>query len=386
MLHCRIDRLATTAPLSGGVVAAWDYPHHGRFHDGSGPTWVNRPSRLPGPRRSRVLALDCRLTLARVAVGTSRIGLMVAAITASLAIALLSDRASANEAGFPQAAFDERATGGPVLSIRYTRGLIDYQITGIPLNRALDELAVKTGMLAVVNDPAIAARPVSASAQAVPLEHGIKHLLEGFSFALYPVAGSHAVVVLSTPPRPRRADRPMALARLPASNEPTLLAQLVPAPEEKNGKPVSAVAGTPQTLDEFRPISPVQAPDDPEAPDLDANASFQEAEYQEALLQRALDALKSEHQQLRTEALDQLASLLDPRATEALIAAANGGGELRALAVEALTRHAANHEYADATSVAALQRMAQDSDPAVKQLAQQALEAMEQYQLATAGQ
>ena len=142
----------------------------------------------------------------------------------------------------------------------------------------------------------------------------------------------------------------------------------------------------PQTLDEFRPISPVQAPDDPEAPDLDANASFQEAEYREALLQRALEALKSEHQQLRPEALDQLASLLDPRATEALIAAANGGGELRAVAVEALTRHAANHEYADATSVAALQRIAEDSDPAVKQLAQQALEAMDQYQLATAGQ
>jgi HEAT repeat protein len=68
---------------------------------------------------------------------------------------------------------------------------------------------------------------------------------------------------------------------------------------------------------------------------------FKKPEYQEALLQRALDALKSERQQLRTEALDQLARLLDPRATEALIAAANDGGELRVVAVEALTRHAA---------------------------------------------
>lgn len=385
MSPCRIDRLATTAPLSGGVVAAWHYPHHGMFHDGPGPTGINRPSRMPGPRRSRVLALDRRLTLARGAVETSRIGLRVAAITASLAIALLSDRASAIEAGFPRG---ERASGGPVLSIRYAHGLIDYQITGIPLKRALDEIAVKTGMLAVVADPATAARPVSASAQTVPLEQGIKHLLEGFSFALYPVAGSHVVVVLSTPPRPRRADRQMALARLPASGEPTLLAQRLSAPKEETARPASALAGAPQTLDEFRAVVAEEDPAESEEPmpaTTDVTAmSTRELTIQAALLERALDALGSEHPHLHAQALDELGSLRDPRATEALIAATRSGA-VRLQALEALGRHAVNPDFGGAALVQTVQHLADDSDRTIRQLAQQILASMQRAEAESFG-
>ncbi len=258
---------------------------------------------------------------------------------------------------------------------------MDFWIDHRPLKQVIEALERASGVQVVLIDPAITAWRVSGAARGVSLEEGIKTILHGFSYAFHRGHPRPTLVVLATQPAPRRTSDPSVTLE-PGSG--------VASPDADDGvtavdDPAPAALKAPQTLDEFRAVTPLQAPDDPEAPDLDANASFQ-AEYQEALLQRAVDALKSEYQQLRTEALDQLANLLDPRATEALIAAANGGGELRAVAVEALTRHAANHEYADATSVAALQRIALDSDPAVKQLAQQALEAMDQYQLATAGQ
>ncbi len=260
---------------------------------------------------------------------------------------------------------------------------MDFWIDDRPLKQVIEALERASGVQVVLIDPAITAWPISGAATGVSLEEGIKTLLHGFSYAFHRGNPRPTLVVLATLPGPRRTSGPRVTLEpgrgvaLPGADDAATALDIDAAP---------AVLKGPQTLDEFRPVSPVATPDDPEAPDLDANASSQEAEYREALLQRALDALKSEHRQLRTEALDQLASLLDPRSTEALIAAANGGGELRAVAVEALTRHAANHGYADATAVAALQRMAQGSDPAVKQLAQQAMEAMDQYQTATAGQ
>lgn len=272
-------------------------------------------------------------------------------------------------------------TASGSLSIRYQNDVMDFWIDDRPLKQVIEAHERASGVQVVLIDPAITAWPVSGAARGVSLEEGLKTILHGFSYAFHRGNPRLTLVVLATPPGPRPTSDP-GVELKPGSGVASPVANDGVNALDVDATPAALKA--PQTLDEFRPV--VQAADDPEAPDLDANASFQEAEYREALLQRALDALKSEHQQLRPEALDQLASFLDLRATEALIAAANGGGELRALAVEALTRHAANHEYADATSVAALQQIAQDSDPAVKQLAQQALEAMDQYQLATAGQ
>lgn len=90
------------------------------------------------------------------------------------------------------------------------------------------------------------------------------------------------------------------------------------------------------------------------------------------MLQQALDALQPEHPYLNPEAIDALADLNDPRATEALIEAATNG-PFRLNGVEALGRHAALLEFAEETSMKALQRFAEDRKSAIRQLAQQIL-------------
>lgn len=168
----------------------------------------------------------------------------------------------------------------------------------------IEALERASGVQVVLSDPAITAWPVSGAARGVSLEEGIKTILHGFSYAFHRGNPRPTLVVLAAQPGPRRTSDPRVEIDLgsgvasPVANDGITALDVDATP---------ATLKAPQTLDEFRPISPVQAADDPEAPDLDANASFQEAEYQEALLQRALDALKSERQQLRTEALDQLA-------------------------------------------------------------------------------
>lgn len=282
---------------------------------------------------------------------------------ASLACALLSGAACAAEL-LPKA-FGADAT----LSIDYRRDTLDVRVKEMPLKRIMDELARQTGMQVEVIDPAIAAWPVSVRAEGVSLQQAIMNILDGFSYAL---AGPHAVIVLSTPPRPRRA------------GGATITVALRSAADALTGYPAAHI---PQTLEEFRPShSEVETPDlegdvfahlnpqtDPTAP--------REDEHRQALLQRALDALQTEHQHLHAQAIDELASLHDPSAAAALIEAANRG-QLRYQAVEALGRYAASFQKgADGASLAALQRLAQDPDPAVSRLAKQFLEQLHRQEL-----
>ncbi len=280
---------------------------------------------------------------------------------ASLACALLSGAACAAEL-LPKA-----FGAGATLSIDYRRDTLDVRVKEMPLKRIMDELARQTGMHMEVIDPAIAAWPVSVRAEGVSLQQAIMNILDGFSYAL---AGPHAVIVLSTPPRPRRAGGAITGALRSAADALT-------------GHPAAHI---PQTLEEFRPShSEVETPDlqgDVFAhlnPQTDP-ASPREDEHRQALLQRALDALQTEHQHLHAQAIDELASLHDPSAAAALIDAATRG-QLRYQAVEALGRYAASFQDADGASLAALQRLAQDPDPAVSRLAKQFLEQLHRQEL-----
>jgi hypothetical protein len=80
----------------------------------------------------------------------------------------------------------------------------------------------------------------------------------------------------------------------------------------------------------------------------------------------------------------QLAGLDDPRATEALVAAASSDAGLdptsRFQAVGALWQHAANLKFADTGSVNALKQLSENSDESIRSLAHQALKDMEHYQ------
>src|SRR5207248_6775817 len=85
-------------------------------------------------------------------------------------------------------------------SIRYDRGLIDVRTENVPLGRVLSELARQSGVQISFADPVIAQWPVSVSVGGISLVEGIKGILNGFSYAIYHVADTSRVIVLSTQP------------------------------------------------------------------------------------------------------------------------------------------------------------------------------------------
>lgn len=89
-------------------------------------------------------------------------------------------------------------------SIRYDRGLIHVRTEHVPLGRVLSELARQIGVQVSFADPVIAQWPVSVSVGGSPLVEGIKGILNGFSYAIYRVADTSRVIVLSTQPDPAR--------------------------------------------------------------------------------------------------------------------------------------------------------------------------------------
>ncbi len=87
------------------------------------------------------------------------------------------------------------------LAIRYVKGLLDARAHGAPLGQVLRQLGAATGARFTLIDPVTEAQPVFAEVAALPFTEGVKKILDGFSYAIYPLEGSHlpAVTVLSTP-------------------------------------------------------------------------------------------------------------------------------------------------------------------------------------------
>jgi hypothetical protein len=251
------------------------------------------------------------------------------------------------------------------LDLHYEHGLIDARIDNAPLGEVLRDLALKTGMQIHIADPVIANWPVLASVKGIPLAEGVKRILEGFSYMLYPATNGPVVIVLSTQPDPAKTT---AAALKPAS-----LAQPHHAISEE----------APQSLDEFQPVAVGDAffgaDGEQELSPEEQLAVVQE--YNEALLKRAFDVLKSDYTHLYVEAINQIVGMDDPRATQALVEAVSTGldAKSRAQAVEALWQHAAHLQFADATSVDALKQLAEDSDANVSKVAHRALQDMQQY-------
>jgi HEAT repeat protein len=105
-------------------------------------------------------------------------------------------------------------------------------------------------------------------------------------------------------------------------------------------------------------------------------------QQQEARLERALSALDSEHDHLRSMAIDELTGMNDPRATSALERVATSGdssSDERRNAAQALWNHAADLEFADSAANDALRQLANSSDPSVRSIAERALTDMERY-------
>ncbi len=260
----------------------------------------------------------------------------------------------------------EDVAGGAV-EVRYEGRLLDAEIRTAPLGAVAKSLRTKTGVQMLLNDPAIAEERVSASIRSGSIEHGIRIILSGFSYALHSSARGYTVVVLSTPPK--RKGGADSIAVLDSNDIPT----------------AEPLARGPQTLDEFRPLMPVANGDTIGHSGDDPAALTDEAQTREEMLQRALDVLKSPHRHLYAYAIDQLGMLNDQRAADILIKMAQQGPG-RYLATEALARIASQSQFEDPNTVTVLQGLASDQDDDVRRSASQALEQMRQVQLAVHGQ
>lgn len=274
-----------------------------------------------------------------------------------------------------------KASSGTPLFLDYSQGHIDAQITAMPLRRVLSELSAKTGVQTRVSDPLIGDYPVTSTLQAVPLAEAIAGLLDGFSYAMYVEGTTSTLSVLSTPPKPKRLPILVARAISPAASQ----GALPPDPRPPDTPADERETDGPGSLEEFEPISmeePSTASD--EAEDADTASSAQQVDnlaYNEALLQRALNALGSEHKDLHPAAIEQLADLKDPRATQALIDVALNGAlqtpQVHRRAVAALSQRVETlASAADTTSANALKQLAQDSDREVRNIATEALQAI----------
>lgn len=284
----------------------------------------------------------------RAALRKSHPVLMLVAMMGTLAWAPASE--SAYRAQVPENAAPDSKVRRDMPSIRYREGRMDIWVRDSSLGRVMEDVAYRTGLHVVLSDPAIVDWPVRARAMGVSLREGIRHILDGFSYALCLEDRHYSLIIISAPPRPRGRGE--------------FLADVAIRPEH-------ATAAIPTTLDEFRPLFT-----DEESGVIETRttgpAEPPEREHREALLLRALDALESEYKQLHAEAIDQLAGLQDFRATEALIEAASSGVH-RLQAIGALAQHAAYQQDADVTSLMALEGLAEDKDPDVRDLVRQVL-------------
>lgn len=265
----------------------------------------------------------------------------------------------------------EAKASAPAIAIRNEQGLLKARIGQVPLGKVLRELAKQTEAHFHPLDPAIVNQPVTAVIDGMPLYEGIRELLKGFSYLIYEDGDSVkglGIIVLST------AFRSDGTGPSPGGVQHVVRRPVMEPPAE------AADPGKPHTLEEFRPIA--GEAQDPDLVRADSDLEIMRAkqqEQEEAFLLRALEVLQSDHKQLHPEAIQQLASIKDPRATQVLIEAARdtSDGEIRAQAVESLWLHASELQFADAAANNVLKDLANNEDSPIGQLARHALQEMQ---------
>lgn len=242
------------------------------------------------------------------------------------------------------------------------------RISGTLKNAALKEVFEAfeqlVGLRFKFSDPMGERWRVSTAFATTPLDGAVKQMLKGFSYALTSQPQRHEVIVLSTPPK-------------------TLTAAILETDRiESRNHVADAEQSRPNNLDEFQSIGDKQVTVDGQDDDgieLWVKAAGRQ-DLNDAMLQRALNALNSEHEHLYGEALSQLGGLQDPRAGSALaevISSTPGfDTELRLRAVAALIQNAENSRFSDPTHVQLLTKLSNDIDVNIRGMAAQALQQM----------
>ncbi len=171
----------------------------------------------------------------------------------ALFVGLSPPGAHANAYPMKRVSKDKPETAEPLV-IHYVKGLLNARVHGAPLGQVLRQLGVATGARFTLIDPATEAQPVFAQVGALPFAEGVTRILDGFSYAIYPLEGSHmpAVTVLSMP-HALRPKASTATAEQPSTVYPV---QQGPAPSPP-----------------FAEIYPAAMPDDASEPQLDTAMS-----------------------------------------------------------------------------------------------------------------
>ncbi|MGH8532467.1 MAG: hypothetical protein ACREV1_06980 [Gammaproteobacteria bacterium] len=160
-----------------------------------------------------------------------------------------------------------------------------------------------------------------------------------------------------------------------------------PAPADDD----APAEGEPRSLDEFEPLAIAEPARDADE-DENGNAPSREIEkqesvYQDAVVRRALEVLRSSRRHLKSEAIKSLSGVLRPEVTQVLIEAASDKldltAEARAEAVAALWQSATRPDFPTPTVLSALKHLAEDADPAVSSVAKDAVKDLEQRALTT---
>lgn len=269
------------------------------------------------------------------------------------------------------------------ISILYENGLIDANINDAPIGQILEELKDKTGIGVNinVNNPSIVNSRVSLTLRKIPLGKAIQIILEGFSYALYPLDDRFTVSVLPEVPE-------TVMTHQRVTSEPKTTAQAISISKATEGFEAQSVYAdnglVPKSLDDFQSITKEEHWLEPTVEESTEYSEqiMAERRYQEALVQRAYDVINSEHEHLYEDALNQLIGINDAQATEMLIDASTTEYSpiSRAQAVDALWQHATNLQFTDTTSIDALIQLSEDGDDDVRSIALQALREIEQHQ------
>ncbi|MEE9346534.1 MAG: hypothetical protein V3U88_13085 [Methylococcales bacterium] len=294
----------------------------------------------------------------------------IRAVTLFLVIVLFASISNKVIASYaPETGTTKSTSVVSTINLSYDENLLSAKIENVGLASVLAALAQETETTIEYIDPYTQGLRVSTKLQAVSLENGLRDILKNLSYILYLGDKIYSVQMLSMD----RGSMPTAEDTAIVRPEHSLLS------DDTN-------PNAPLSLDEFEPLKFADLPSsisDDDGVD-DSVDESREQEHNQALLERALSVLESEHANLYAEAFDQLADIEDESALDALTQAVLGNTEItsetRLQAVDALTRRALNSESFETSSNDVLNQLASDQDENVRALARQAQKDINQRQ------
>lgn len=289
------------------------------------------------------------------------------------------------------------AMGAPLVAL--DNGKVTARIAGVPLANLKSEVEAVMPVEIRIAGPEVANHPVTANVSSEGVAQALDQMLRDFNFVQFVDSRSGRAVYLVTsladPNAPRTA--PPVVASSPARTEPASASVQVAkadsdtiaagktAPVGPAGRAVAMSSGSskdPRSLDELKPITPATYDAYAEQSIIDAET----ARVRQERLDRATSVLGNPamNPELQRQALNELASIGDPKSTQMLERLINDNRVLDSpVAAEVVAqtawRYAAQQQFANADANRLLQTMAQSTQPQMRYVGEAALRDSQQY-------